>query len=177
MFMNEQRNETKHKMKHRIGLTRQNLPIVFPTTSMNALPDRQSESAISSLANPKTRRLSKQLDESDCPDNNAISCSQQPKGNDLVIGDMDPIINWQYHTDDDDDEMMPEMEDEVNTTDTECELLECEPTFKLPEEEAPRKTRKKNERIADVATRRQKNRACKSSLKNYDIDFSDDAEI
>jgi len=174
-------NQTKrNKMKYGIGLTRQNLPIVFPTTTTNALPDRQSEAAISSLANPKTRRLSKQLDGSDCPDDNAISCSQQPKANDLVIGDMEPIVNWQYHTDDDDDEMMPMMNEEADTTDTECELLECEPTeseFKIPEEEAPRKTRKKKEHIIDVATRQQKSRACKSSLKNYDVDFSDDAEI
>jgi len=168
-------------MKYGIGLTRQNFPIVFPTTTTtNALPDRQSEPAISSLANPKTRRLSKQLDGSDCPDDNAISCNQQPKANDLVMGDMvDPTVNWQYHTDDDDDddEMMPTMNGETDTTDTECELLECDPTFKIPEEEASRKTRKKNERTADVATRQQKSRACKSSLKNYDVDFSDDAEI
>lgn len=98
------------------------------------------------------------------------------------MGDTDPTVNWQDTTDDDDDD-----DDEVvqetreDTTDTECELLECErqPVFKIPEQEVPQKMRKpkKERRTTDVASRRQKSRACKSVPKNYDVDFSDDAEI
>jgi len=148
----------------------------------NALLDRQSDPAISSLANPRTTtRLNSQLDGPDCPDDNAVYSHPHARSDDLVIGDTDAIIDWQYRdstTTDDDEEMIQELP----TTDTECELLkEQQPVvFKVPEKEAPRKTRKsrKERSTTTKVTRRQKTRACKSSItKNYDVDFSDDAEV
>ncbi|EZA53206.1 Receptor expression-enhancing protein [Ooceraea biroi] len=103
-----------------------NLPIVFPTS---ALPDRQSDDpAISSLANPRTKRLSgQQVDEPDCLYDNMIGCSRHSKTDDLVMGDTDPVTWQDYHesTDDDDDDDVVQ-ETGANTTDTECELLESE---------------------------------------------------
>lgn len=91
------------------------------------------------------------------------------------MGDTDAAsMDWQHRdSDDDDDEIMQELP----TTDTDHELPDEEPPiFKVPETEPPRKTRKsRKERSSTEATRRQKSRACKS--KNYDIDFSDDAEV
>lgn len=69
---------------------------------------------------------------------------------------------------------------ELPATDTECELPEeQQPVFKMPETEAPRKTRKsrKERSTTTKVTRRQKTRACKSTTKSYEIDFSDDAEV
>lgn len=60
------------------------------------------------------------------------------------------------------------------STDTENELLDEQPVFKVPEE-APAKTRKSKKERA-TAIRRQKSRACKSTVKSYEMDFSDDAE-
>lgn len=141
---------------------------------MSALPDRQSDPAISSLANPRTTtRLDNQLDGPDCPDGNAI-CNQRIKSDDLVMGDTDVSIDWQHRDSTDDDE---EIMQELQMTDTDHELPDEEPVmFKIPEKEAPRKTRKsKKERGNTEVTRRQRSRACKS--KNYDMDFSDDAEV
>jgi len=116
------------------------------------------------------------LDGPDYPDGSAV---YSPRSDDL-IGDTDAIVGWQYRdstTTDDDEEMMQELP----TTDTECELLEeQQPVFKVPEKEAPRKTRKSRKERSTTTTkvtRRQKTRACKSTTKSYEIDFSDDAEV
>lgn len=141
---------------------------------MSALPDRQSDPAISSLANPRTTRLNnQQLDGPDCPDGHTIY-NQHTKSDNLVMGDTDALGIW--HCDSDDEEMMQELP----TTDTDYELPDEEPViFKMPEKEAPRKVRKsrKKERGSTDVTRRQKSRACKSALISYDVNFSDDAEI
>lgn len=98
-----------------------------------------------------------------------------------MIDDTNAIVGSQYRdsTTDDDEEMMQELP----TTDTECELLEeLQPVvFKVPEKEAPRKTRKSRKERSSTGTtkvtRRQKSRACKSATTNYEVDFSDDAEV
>lgn len=93
------------------------------------------------------------------------------------MGDTDALsIDWQHRDSTDDDE---EMMQELPTTDTDYELPSEEPTFKMPEKEAPRKTRKsRKERSGSTeAIRRQKSRACKSALINYDVNFSDDGEV
>lgn len=71
---------------------------------------------------------------------------------------------------------------ELPRLDTECELSEeQQPVFKAPEKEAPRKTRKSKKEHTTTTptkiTRRQKTRACKTTTKSYDVDFSDDAEV
>lgn len=164
-------------MQYRRYDTQQNLPIVLPNTT-SALPDRQSDPAISSLANPRTttRLNNQQLDEPDCPDSNAI-CKQHAKPDNLVMGDADALsIDWEQRDLTDDDE---EIMQELPTTDTDHELPNEESImFKMPEKEAPRKTRKSRKtRDSTEATRRQKSRACKSALINYDVNFSDDAEV
>lgn len=93
------------------------------------------------------------------------------------MGDADALsIDWEHRDSTDDDE---EIMQELPTTDTDHELPDEEPvTFKMPEKEAPRKTRKSRKtRDSTEATRRQKSRACKSALMNYDVNFSDDAEV
>lgn len=109
-------------------------------------------------------------------------CNHPHTRSDDLIGDTDAIVGWQYRdstTTDDDEEVVQELP----TTDIECELLEEQQpvVFKVPEKEAPRKTRRtRKERstiTATKVTRRQKIRACRSTTKNYDVDFSDDAEI
>lgn len=96
------------------------------------------------------------------------------------ISDTDMMISWQYRdstTTDEDEEVMQELP----TTDVEYELLEEQPVvFKVPEKEAPRKTRRsRKERTTTTTkvTRRPKIRACKSTTKNYEVEFSDDAEV
>lgn len=118
------------------------------------------------------------MDGPDYPDDSAVSNHLHARSDDLVIGDTDAIVGWQYRdSTTDDDEIMQELP----TTDTEYEELleEQEPlVFKVPENEAPRKTRKpRKERSTTKVTRRQKTRACKSTSKNYDVDFSDDADV
>lgn len=115
----------------------------------------------------------------DYPDGSAVYNHPHARFDDLVMGDTNAIVGWPYRdstTTDDDEEMIQELP----TTDMECELLdEQQPVvFKVPEKEAPRKTRKsKKERSTTTkVTRRQKTRACKSTT-NYDVDFSDDAEV
>lgn len=116
------------------------------------------------------------MDGPDYPDGSAVYSHTR---SDDLIGDTDVIVGWQYRdstTTDDDEEMMQELP----TTDTECELLEEQQpaVFKVPENEAPRKTRKsRKERSTTKVTRRQKTRACKSTTKSYEVDFSDDAEV
>ncbi|TGZ50101.1 Receptor expression-enhancing protein 1 [Temnothorax longispinosus] len=155
-----------------------NLPIVLPPTT-SALPDRQSDPAISSLANPRTRtQLNSQLDGPDYPDGTAACNTLHVKSEDL-IGDTD-AVDWRYQesTTDDDEEMIQELP----TMDAECEMLEEQQpvVFKVPEKEAPRKTRKSRKECSSTTStkvsRRQKTRACKSTTKNYDMEFSDDAE-
>jgi len=99
-------------------------------------------------------------------------------------------LDWQYN----DDSMYGDKEvttgEELPTTKTESELLYEEQVgiffpsvpakadFKVPEKKAPRKTRKPRKERSSEATRQQKTRACKSrTSQNYDVDFSDDAEI
>ncbi|XP_024888181.1 uncharacterized protein LOC112465022 isoform X3 [Temnothorax curvispinosus] len=97
-----------------------NLPIVLPPTT-SALPDRQSDPAISSLANPRTRtQLNSQLDGPDYPDGTAVCNTLHVKSEDL-IGDTD-AVDWRYQesTTDDDEEMIQELP----TMDAECEMLE-----------------------------------------------------
>ncbi|KYQ54149.1 Receptor expression-enhancing protein 1 [Trachymyrmex zeteki] len=99
-----------------------NLPIVFPTTT-SALPDRQSDPAIFSLANPRpTTRLNSQLDGPDYPDDSAVYSHLHARSDDLVIGDTDAIVGWQYRdSTTDDDEMLIQ---DSPMTDTESNQLE-----------------------------------------------------
>lgn len=128
-----------------------------------------------------TTRLNSQLDGPDCPDGSAVCSHLHGRSDGLVIGDTDAIVDWQYcdstTTDDDEEEMVQELP----TMDVECELPEEQPVvFKVPEIEAPRKTRKSRKERSTTAkvTRRQRTRACKSATKTYDVqDFSDDAEV
>lgn len=121
------------------------------------------------------------MDGPDCPDGNAV-CKHPHTRSDDQISDTDVIIGWQYRdstTTDEDEEVMQEL----SATDIEYELLEEQQqpvVFKVPEKEAPRKTRrsrKERSTTATKATRRPKVRACKSTTKNYDVEFSDDAEV
>ncbi|KYN34941.1 Receptor expression-enhancing protein 1 [Trachymyrmex septentrionalis] len=100
-----------------------NLPIVFPTTT-SALPDRQLDPAISSLASLRpTARLNSQLDGPDYPDDSAVySRHLHARSDDLVIGDTDAILGWQYRdSTTDDDEMLIQ---DLPMTDTESDHLE-----------------------------------------------------
>ncbi|KYN23309.1 PREDICTED: uncharacterized protein LOC108758397 isoform X3 [Trachymyrmex cornetzi] len=99
-----------------------NLPIVFPTTT-SALPDRQSDPAISSLANLRlTTQLNSQLDGPDYPDDSAVYSHLHARSDDLVIGDTDSIVGWQYRdSTTDDDEMLIQ---DLPMTDTESDQLE-----------------------------------------------------
>jgi len=116
------------------------------------------------------------MDGPDCPDGNAIY-NQHTKSDNLVMDDTDALsIDWQHRDSTDDDE---DMMQELPTTDTDHELPNEEPVpFKMPEKEAPRKTRKSRKgRGSTESIRRQKSRACKSASMNYDMNFSDDAEV
>lgn len=100
----------------------------------------------------------------------------------------DSTFYWQYNDDSADGDK--EMTQELPTTNTECELPEeqdiffppvpDEADFKVPEKKTTRKTRSRKSRKehSNEATRHQKTRACKTrASKNYDVDFSDDAEV
>lgn len=139
----------------------------FPTALLpSASTDRQSDPAISSSANDRTtsRRLSTP-DKVDYPDYSSFEISESPRADDFLIDNMELTI----HQDDwmDDDYTLKELEEINKPSDEQALLKKTEETTKKT-----RKPRKRNE-----IARQPKPRACKTTSKNYNMDFSDEAEF
>lgn len=159
----------------------------------NVVLDRQSDLAISSLANPS---MATRLTDTDNPDHSSSNDRETdiwpvvPKAPLIVLTDhelsMDEYMLEAYSTDTDLDEQVPdEQQQQQQVLDEQQQQQEQQQRpsqmqqqqeeqldFKMPEKSPPKANKRKK-----VPLRRQKGRACKSSSKSYIEDFSDDADF